>query len=104
MRAVAARRVAYVAGGGSIALMIGAVVLTYVDRHASLPPGSEAWDFSYVFGQAVNMAVPAVGLVLASRRPANPIGWLFLAAGTALGLGSFFTSYGAHALSAAPRR
>ncbi len=102
MRAVAARRVAYVVGGGAIALMIGAMVLTYVDRHASLPPGSEAWDFSWVFGQAVNMAVPAVGLVLASRRPANPIGWLFLAAGTGLGLGSFFTSYGVHALSAAP--
>jgi hypothetical protein len=29
-----------------------------------------------------------VGFVLASRRPANKIGWIFLAAGLLLGLGS----------------
>jgi signal transduction histidine kinase len=89
-------------GAGSIALIIGAVVLTYVDRHASLPAGQENWGFSYVFGEAVNIAVPAVGVVLASRRPANPIGWLFLAASTALGLGGFLSAYGQHALIAAP--
>ena len=99
MRAVAARWVAYVVGGGSIALIIGALVLTYVDRHATLPPGSETWGFSYVFGEAVNAAVPAVGLVLASRRPANPIGWLFLAAGTAIGLGAFCNAYELHTWS-----
>jgi signal transduction histidine kinase len=102
MRAVTARWVAYAIGAGSIALIAGAIVLTYVDRHASLPTGSDTWGFAYAFGEAVNMAVPAVGLVLASRRPANPIGWLFLAAGAALGLGGFFSSYGVHALSAAP--
>jgi hypothetical protein len=102
MRAVAARWVAYVDGGASIALIIGALVLTYVNRHATLPPSSGTWDFPYVFGEAVNMAVPAVGLVLVSRRPANPIGWLFLAAGTAIGLGAFCTAYELHALIAAP--
>jgi hypothetical protein len=69
-----------ITGGGSIALIIGSVVLAYLDRHASLPAGQQTWGFSYTFGEAVNIAVPAVGLVLASRRPANPIGWLFLAA------------------------
>ena len=102
MRAVTARWVAYVVGAGSIALIIGAVVLAYVDRHASLPAGSDIWSFSYVFGEAVNMAVPAVGLVLASRRPANRIGWLFLTAGAALGLGGFLSAYGQHTLIAAP--
>ena len=102
MRAVAARWVAYVVGGGSIALIIGSVVLAYLDRHASLPAGQQTWGFSYTFGEAVNIAVPAVGLVLASRRPANPIGWLFLAAGAALGLGAFWSAYGLRALSAAP--
>ena len=58
MRAVTARWVAYAIGAGSIALIIGAVVLTYVDRHASLPAGSETWDFSYAFGEAANIAVP----------------------------------------------
>ena len=102
MRAVAARWVAHVVGGGSIALIIGSVVLAYLDRHASLPAGQQTWGFSYTFGEAVNIAVPAVGLVLASRRPANPIGWLFLAAGAALGLGAFWSAYGLRALSAAP--
>src|SRR5262249_61022556 len=48
------------------------------------------------------IAVPVVGLVLASQRPANPIGWLFLMAGAPLGLGGFFSAYGLHALIAAP--
>jgi signal transduction histidine kinase len=102
MRAVTARWVAYVTGAGSIALIIGSVVLTYLDRHASLPAGQQGWGFSYAFGEAVNIAVPAVGLVVASRRPANPIGWLFLAAGAAVGLGAFWSAYGLRALSAAP--
>jgi hypothetical protein len=102
MRAVTARWVAYVIGAGSIALIIGSVVLAYLDRHASLPAGQQTWGFSYTFSEAVNIAVPAVGLVLASRRPANPIGWLFLAAGAALGLGAFCSAYGLRALSAAP--
>ena len=102
MRAVTARWVAYVIGAGSIALIIGSVVLAYLDRHASLPAGQQTWGFSYTFSEAVNIAVPAVGLVLASRRPGNPIGWLFLAAGAALGLGAFCSAYGLRALSAAP--
>src|SRR5215471_9713127 len=102
MRAVTARWVAYVIGGGSIALIIGAVVLTYLDRHASVPAGQNTWGFSYAFGEAVNIAVPAVGLVLASRRPANRIGWLFLTAGAALGLSGFLNAYGLRALRAAP--
>jgi branched-subunit amino acid ABC-type transport system permease component len=58
MRAVAARWVAYVVGGGSIALIIGSVVLAYLDRHASLPAGQQTWGVSYTFGEAVNI-VPA---------------------------------------------
>ena len=102
MRAVTARWVAYVVGAGSIALIIGAALLAYVDRHAPVPAGQAMWGFSYAFGQAVNIAVPAVGLVLASRRPGNRIGWLFLAAGATLGLGAFSTAYGLRALSASP--
>jgi hypothetical protein len=43
-----------------------------------------------------------VGFVLASRRPANPIGWLFLTAGLVLALDGFGTQYGLRALVAAP--
>src|ERR1043166_7490847 len=47
-------------------------------------------------------AVPVVGFVLVSRRPANWIGWLFLTAGLALGLEAFGAQYGLRALVAAP--
>ena len=49
-----------------------------------------------------NLAVPAVGFVIASRRPGNRIGWLFLAAGLLLGLNSFSRQYGMRTLVAAP--
>jgi len=41
--------------------------------------GVAGWDD--VFSQVTDLALPVVGFILASRRPANRIGWLFLAAG-----------------------
>jgi signal transduction histidine kinase len=85
----------------SVALAAVAAGLAYVDRH--LVPGRLAvWGFSYVFGAVLGLAVPAVGFVLASRRPGNRIGWLFLAAGLTVGLRSFSQQYALHALIAAP--
>jgi two-component system, NarL family, sensor kinase len=48
----------------------------------------------------VDVAVPVAGVVLASRRPENRIGWLFLVAGLGLGLSGFSTQYAVHALVA----
>jgi signal transduction histidine kinase len=101
MRALTARWVAGCAAGGSVALMAGGLVLAYVDRHL-VPASLLGWDFPDVFGDVVDMAVPVVGFVLASRRPANRIGWLFLVAGLGLGLGSFSQQYTLRALVAAP--
>jgi len=87
----------------SIALMICALVLMFMDRHARLPAGSSgAWTLSNVLSIAVNAAVPTIGIVLASRRPENRLGWLFLIAGVGLGLQVFTMSYGLHALVAEP--
>jgi hypothetical protein len=97
-----ARTVRWVAGcaaAGSVALIGGGLALAYVDRH--LVPASLAdWTVSNVSGQVVNMAVPVTGFVLASRRPENRIGWLFLVAGLALGLSGFSNPYALHALVA----
>ena len=73
-----ARGVAGCVAAGSIALMAGALVLDYVDRDL-LPASMTGWTFGNVSGHVVNLAVPVVGFVLASRRPANRIGWLALA-------------------------
>jgi signal transduction histidine kinase len=81
--------------------MAGGMILAYMDRHA-LPAGLTSWNFTAVFTDVVNLAVPVLGFVLASRRPANRMGWLFLAAGLALALGTFTSPYGLHALRVAP--
>jgi len=101
MRVLTARWVAGCAAAASAALTVGALALAYADRHA-VPAGQTGWDFADVFSGVANLAVPAVGFVLASRRPANRVGWLFLVAGLALGLGGFSSAYGLHALVAAP--
>jgi Sigma-70, region 4 len=72
-----------------------------VDRHA-LPADLTSWDFADVFQNVVNLGVPVLGFVLASRRPENRMGWLFLAAGLALGLTAFAGPYGLHAVRVAP--
>jgi len=101
MRVLTVRWVAGCAAVGSVALMAGALVLTYADRHL-VPADMAGWNFSGVFEGVANLAVPVVGFVLASRRPANRVGWLFLVAALVLGLGGFLSAYGLHALVAAP--
>jgi signal transduction histidine kinase len=89
------------AAAASAALIIGALVLAYVDRHR-VHGNLTSWDFSDVFAHVTSLGVPIVGFVLASRRPANRLGWLFLGAGLGLGLSLFSTQYAQHALVAVP--
>ncbi len=101
MRVLTARWVAGCVAAVSVALLIGALVLAYLARRR-VPASLTGWDFSGVLGQVAYLAVPVVGLVLASKRPQNRIGWLFLAAGLALGLNSFSAEYGLRALVVVP--
>jgi hypothetical protein len=101
MRVLTARWVAGSAAVASVALTAAAVPVAYADRHL-VPARLAGWGFSYVFEEVVSLAVPVVGFVLASRRPRNWIGWLFLAAGLVLALRSFSHQYALHALVAAP--
>jgi hypothetical protein len=99
VKALTARWVPRCAAAGSVALLGAGLVLAYVDRHL-VPASLGNWTVSNISGQVVNMAVPVTGFVLASRRPENRIGWLFLAAGLALGLSGFSNPYALHALVA----
>jgi signal transduction histidine kinase len=85
----------------SVALIAGGLAWAYMDRHL-VPTDTMGWNISDAFGEGVNLAIPVVGFVLASRRPANRVGWLFLLAGLALGVNAFSQRYGLHALIAAP--
>jgi hypothetical protein len=82
VRARTARWVAGCAAAGSVALLGAGLALAYVDRHL-VPASLTNWTVSNISGQVVSMAVPVTGFVLASRRPENRIGWLFLVAGLA---------------------
>jgi hypothetical protein len=83
----------------SVALLVAGIALSYVDRHMG---SLSRWNFSNVFEEATFIAVPAVGFILTSRRPGNRVGWIFLGAGLAVGLGFFCDRYGRGGLVAAP--
>jgi signal transduction histidine kinase len=99
MRVVTARRAAGCVATVSVALTAGALVLAFLGRQR-VSAGLTGWDD--VFGLMTDLAVPAVGFVLASRQSGNRIGWLFLTAGLALALRAFAHHYGLYALVAAP--
>ncbi len=101
VRARTARWVAGCVAAVSMALIGSGLVLAYAHRHL-VSASSTGWTVSNISGQVVNAAVVVVGLVLATRRPENRIGWLFLAAGLALGLSGFANQYALHALVADP--
>jgi len=99
MTSRAARWVAGCAAAGSMALIGGSVALAYLDRYL-VHDSQTGWTVSNISAQVVDVAIPVTGFVLASRRPQNRIGWLFVAAGLAVGLSNFANQYAAHALVA----
>jgi signal transduction histidine kinase len=86
----------------SVLLMIGGVVLLFVDREATLPPEVATWSLSDFLDSAVNVGTPLLGMLLVIRRPENRIGWLFLIVGLVLGMSQFASAYAAHTLFANP--
>ena len=71
------------------------VVVTWLDVITDAR-ATEAWD-AYVFPLAVLMS-SAVGVVLATRRDENPIGWLLLANGLILASSGIAENYAAYAV------
>ena len=63
--------------------------------------GSKEFDYSAV-GAVLGISFSAVGGLIASQRPGNPIGWLFLTVGLSQGFDSFDTQYGRYALVTNP--
>ncbi len=48
------------------------------------------------------LTFPTVGAIVASRRPENPIGWIFCAVGLDFGVGTFASNYADYALFVRP--
>jgi hypothetical protein len=68
-------------------------------RHAVGPDRFTVGDLVWV---VAFLGFPAVGALIASRRPGNPIGWLFCTAGVTLGLSSIANEYAILALLVEP--
>src|SRR5215472_541172 len=81
----------------SVVLAAMALTLAYAGRHV-LPSWLTGWNVSDVSFDLDGVGVAVVGLVLASRRPANRIGWLLLAGALGVGLTAFSRQYAGHAL------
>jgi hypothetical protein len=89
--------VAWSLSGVGFALVGAALVLVVL---GSRPGGADAENFSQ--GVATTVAFALVGGLVASRRPSNPLGWLFLGIGLSGALGVLTERYAAYALVVEP--
>ena len=79
----------------------GLLVLTVAALTVSAVFGVAAGDLMDAFAFApLLLAFAAVGAIVASHRPANPIGWLFLAEGLGFALGVATDTYAMYATRA----
>ena len=98
------RRLAWGIAGATAALAAASVVFGFSDDGTRLPAGEGATvsgPAQLTFGVMV-IAFAALGALLASRRPRNPIGWLLCAAPLALALSGFADGWYVHAFYAHP--
>lgn len=94
---IAIRRLANLLAGTGLALELGAIaVLVLEAARASVPP----LDTNTTGGYALGATFPIVGWVIASRRPANAIGWIFLVVGLSQALSTFAGQYSTYGFAA----
>jgi hypothetical protein len=83
----------------TLLVMAASLVLIVLGWSMPLPQGVTPWR-----DQAVSLVgivgAPILGSLIASRRPRNPYGWVWLGFGLSLALQQFALSYGAYALVA----
>jgi hypothetical protein len=96
MRVARPARLAWSLAGGCVALVVGSLALLLVVSHAAEVSGY------YYEDAAVAVAFVLLGAVVAAHRPANPIGWLFLAIGLSGALGVVSNEYVNYALVVDP--
>jgi len=87
---VAIRRLAHLLAALGLALEVGAIaVLVVAAVDGNIPP----LDGNTTGGYALAATFTLVGWIVASRRPANAIGWIFLVIGLSQGLATFASVY-----------
>jgi MFS family permease len=97
----AAARLAWSVCAVSLLLMALGLLLIFASWSTPLPTGWYPWTYlaNDAFGA---LGTPILGGLIASRRPENPYGWLWLGMGMGFALVTFAQVYAAYALVAAP--
>jgi hypothetical protein len=101
---VRAPRLAWSAFGLTVLIAATATVFGFVDDGTQLPPpdsGEVTWSGSLSFAIMI-AAFAALGAVLASRRPGNPIGWILCASPVCLAFTELARNWYVHTLIAEP--
>jgi hypothetical protein len=96
MSARAARVIAWAMSVLAVALAVGGLVLAHFND-----PAESALQRSSMVDVVFALSTP-LGALIASRRPRNPIGWLFCALGLDSGVTVFALEYGSYGLEARP--
>jgi hypothetical protein len=82
----------------ALSLILTALGLLFLTLNRS-HPGAPVFEFAFR-SVVIVASCSTVGVLIASRRPAHPIGWLFSAIGLLSGLHLFCGEYAIHALEA----
>ena len=91
-----APRVAWILWGVTAAIIAPGMVLVVLTR--SVPDSSYGTWYLWLLFMLGYLSFPTVGLLIAVRQPANPLGWLLLRFGLTLGLNDGMHAYGNYTL------
>jgi hypothetical protein len=94
-------RLAWTLWTAAVCLTAVGIVLLILNRAVETPNSIGAPGLDAVVSLAT-LSFPTVGLLIATRRPGNAIGWLFLVTGVCAGLEDMLLGYATHALLTDP--
>jgi hypothetical protein len=97
-----ATRLAWLSWAVSLMLGLASVALLVLTRATPIPRGAVPRGMGAAWGLLLLVILSTMGALIVARRPANLIGWSFVAAGLGLALSAFGGQYAIYALLTNP--
>jgi signal transduction histidine kinase len=94
-------RIAWSLGAVAVAAILAGALIQLITPQEQLPPGLRS-SLAEIVDSLTNLGLPIIGALVASRRPKNPLGWIFILAGLGLGVSTFGQAYAAYSLLIEP--